>query len=175
MIVFGGTLFFIILLVFIILQFILLYNDSHVLSVGFLLVFFTLLYFTVPDWPEFNYKYLIIYPVLAILWLPVYWYMSLLRRSGEIKAGIIRYGNIERFASNNNLSRDIEYENGKYVVNIKHPAKVDLFTNTLFFPISIPLLFGESAINMTIDYITEWMEEIRKNINIAINNSIKNE
>lgn len=133
------------------------------------------MYFLVPDWPEFNWKFLAIYPFLAVLWLPVYWYLDFAKRAAEIKAGIVTYGSLRSYYKTLSISSPIQRDisrndNSELVVNLKHPHKDDLFANALFFPVSIPVFFGESAIRMVIDYITGFMEDIRKKFNDKLNN-----
>lgn len=175
MLEFGGFLFLIVMTVFLLVQGSLLYNNKNWHSIMFLGGFSVAMYFLVPDWPEFNWKFLVIYPVLALLWLPVYWYLDFARRAAEIKAGIVTNGSLNAYHKSLNYShiihRDItKTEDGQLVVNLKHPHKDDLFANALFFPISIPVFFGESAIRMVIDYITGFMEDIRKKFNDKLNN-----
>jgi len=174
MIEFGGFIFGLVVLAFLVVQGILLYSERNWQSILAVVLFGVAAYFTVTDWPAFNYKFLMIYPVLAALWMPVYWYLDFASRASEIKAGILRCGSLEKYVKSNTLSRDIEVDrNGVYTVDLKHPSKDDLFANTLAFPVSIPLFFGENFIRMGIDYMTQWMENTRQRFNKAINEYIK--
>jgi hypothetical protein len=177
MIEFGGFIFGLVVLAFLVVQGILLYSERNWQSILAVVLFGVAAYFTVTDWPAFNYKFLMIYPVLAALWMPVYWYLDFARRASEIKAGILRCGSLSKYVGSVNhtgRNKDIEKNrDGEYYIDLKHPSKDDLFANTLAFPVSIPLFFGENFIRMGIDYMTQWMENTRQRFNKAINEYIK--
>lgn len=165
---FGGFFFIAIAAVFLIAQSVLLFNNKNGLSLGILAAYAGAMFFLVDDWPQFNYRWLLVYPLLALMWLPVYWYFDLLRRSAKLKSLIIQYGNLE-VVHDKGYTNDIKASRGHYEADIKHPHVDDLFANTLLFPVSIPLFFGENALRMFIDYMKQWMEEVRKKMNASIN------
>jgi hypothetical protein len=130
------------------------------------------MFFLVDDWPEFNARWLLVYPFLALMWLPTYWYLDLIRRSSRIKSLLHQYGNLmEVYRNCVSVREDLKQQDRETVTaDIKHPRVDDLTANCLLFPLSIPLFFGENAVRMTIDYMRQWMEEVRKKINSSINN-----
>jgi len=170
---FGGWLFLAISAVFLFAQSVLLFNNKNGISLGILALYAAAMFFLVDDWPTFNVRWLIVYPALALLWLPVYWYLDLLRRASNIKSLVIQYGSVKDAYENCSLEltrRDFFVGNDRSVkANIKHPHVDDLFANALLFPISIPLFFGENAVRMAIDYMRQWMESIRRKMNDSIN------
>jgi hypothetical protein len=170
---FGGWFFLALAVLFLVTQSVLLFNNNNRTSLGVLAAYVAAMFFLVDDWPTFNYRWLVVYPGLAALWLPVYWYLDLIRRASKIKSLIIQYGDLDYVwsKSGEDIRRDLS---GGHVLesvkaNIKHPSVDDLFCNCLLFPISIPLFFGENAVRMTIDYLRQWMEQIRLKINASVN------
>ena len=139
---FGGILFWGLVGLFLLLEGAFLYSNKNGESFFLLAVFSGLLYFTVGSWPEFNWKFIAIYPALAILWLPVYWYLELRRKASAIKAKIILADSPktwtelkEKFGYDTDKLAE-ELENDKYRIKLSHPAKFDLAANAVFFPVS---------------------------------------
>lgn len=168
LIAFGGVLFWFLVILFFVIEGALLYNEKNGFSILFGVIFAGLLYLFVPDMPEFNYKFLLIYPILALLWLPTYWYLELRKTAYAIKAALVRKENVNAVYYDEDyqfLRRHIKKEYNIYEVDIQHPKTNDLFANTLFFPVSIIIFLSDSTIRMVIDQITEWMESIRENFN----------
>lgn len=177
---FGGMVFFILACIFLFLQAIFLFNEKNGLSLGLFCGYVAAMFFLVDDWPDFNYKFLVIYPILAMLWLPVYWYLDLLRRATRIKSLVAQHGSLEKayraLGASDPLRNDFRVGIDKYgegeegiKANLRHPHANDLFANCLLFPLSIPLFFGENFVRMSIDYLTHWMENVKKKFNDSIN------
>lgn len=172
---FGGWFFLALAVMFLVTQSVLLFNNNNRTSLGVLAAYTAAMFFLVDDWPTFNYRWLVVYPMLAALWLPVYWYLDLVRRASRMKSLISQYGDLECVwaKSGEEIRRDlVKAPLGTTGIraNIRHPSVDDLFCNCLLFPISIPLFFGENAVRMTIDYLRQWMEQIRLKINASVNN-----
>ena len=175
-IAFGGVVFWLIVAAFVVYEGFLIYNDKNKVSLFSLVICIAAMFLLVDDWPSFNWKLLAIYPALAVLWLPVYWYLELKKEAAAVKAAIIREGTPRNWGD---MSRDlrnhrfIEFDNegakdSAYRVNIKHPHVTNLTANAVFWPVSVPVFFSDSFIRYMVDTLTEWMEEWRKQINESV-------
>ena len=176
LITFGGIIFWVLFALFLLLESAFIYSNKNSSSLWLLGIFIALCTCCVSGWPDFNWKLLSIYPVMALLWLPVYWYLEMQKTAQSIKATMIKVqasslADLEsKLTYRSPLHRHLTVKGTNVEANIQHPYKADLTSNAVFWPISIPVFFGDSLITMAVDTITEWMEEVRKNINAKVNN-----
>jgi hypothetical protein len=168
---------------FFVLESLFLYSRVYVMNY-LLLIPFVVLTVSVFQNADFNYWYLSAYPILSVMWLAAYWYMTMHRTALEISNGISREGSIEKYYDslpygNEGPRRHILKENvvvdGKeifkytYKVDIQHPYFRDLFVNGLFFLPSIIVFFCDSFFRYVYESLLAFMESVRKSFSDSIN------
>ena len=135
----------------------------------------------VENLPVFSCWWLVAYLVLSLIWLPIYWYLSLRKTASELKEAITEEGSLEQAYNKsynyNNIREHISKERDgalfNYTVDIQNPSSDQLVANTLLSPISIPIFFAENLIEASIRTIKATMNSIRKSLSADINNKFK--
>lgn len=172
MIVFGGYIFWILILLLVGLEIYAIRETAVGFSVFVLLVCIAVFYFAGykggPDF-NFNFKLLFLYPVLSIMWLPIYWYLDLYRTSRIIRSEIRNGNSIEEI--NRKYSNDyniyVSTNGGK--VNIKHPSNSELILNAAWWPLSILSVAFRDILNIVIDTVRSIMDTQASILSARIN------
>ena len=171
MIVFGGVIFWIIVAIFIFTEIISLYSDNDKLAlflpIGLALVFI----FCVGNKPNIDWRYLMIYPVGAIVWLPAYWYLSLRRVYNELLKLKSEYD------GDGNWLKSLPYKYHEHVypsftkaegIKIQHPSWEDLSANAVSWPLSAPIFMLDNVIHQFITSLTQAFNRIRDTFSIRL-------
>lgn len=174
-----GFLFFVILTVLFLSELIAIYSKKYFLCYLFVGVAAAILY------KVFNLNvslehlwYVLYYAICGLIWMPIFWYLSMLKTSKEVSTEILKYGSMEKCYQNTysrEIKRNIDYDPTKntYKVDIIGPERTDVVNNSIFFPVSIVAFFGENLFTMTYNSLALMMESIRKSFSDSINNRFK--
>lgn len=185
MLVFGEFLFLLIFVGFLLLQSALIYFNQSLLSLFSLVLFLTLGYFFIEEFPNIDYRLLIAYPVLALGWMAGYWYLFLIRTNSRIK-NIIKsnpdkkleylYDKYSIVRENTNVKSNFSDELKQtivYKIDIKNPHKMDIFSNGLMFPVSIPVFFLNDFIRLFQDFLYNILNKVRERLSESLNEQFK--
>lgn len=177
-IVFGGIIFWILVGIWLVVECGFLYA-RHSASLAVLMIGAVAGIVFVENVPEMNYWWLALYPVVCLIWLPIYWYLSLRKTASELKEAITDAGSVEKARARTNYTdRKIRphikehYPNDirTFEVDIQNPSSDQLVANTVLAPLSIPIFFAENLIEASIRTIRGTMNKIRKSLSDGINN-----
>jgi len=199
MIVFGGIIFWTIIIVALLAECAFLYNENGTIPILITIALFVGLFFGLDARPSIDFSwYILLYPVLALTWLPIYWYLYLRRVANKIRTFLMEnprpfdYSTLPPKLRKHYISewvpkpprKSLEpfsevseptepQNNGKF--QIRHPDIDVLTANAILFPISIPVFGLESIIEEFVLRIRLVMNKIRDNLSAKLNELINNE
>jgi len=169
---FGGVVFWVIIAVFLFIEAALLFNREHSWTFFPMFVFGVFVFIVSGSFPDLNYKWLLLYPLIGLIWLPTYWYLCLRRDRAEMRALVSKHGSVQEAGLKTSKVKYLVWEYGEgsnsmanrvYSVKFKHPDFDDLVSNAILWPISMPVFSCENAIKYTIDAVSGCMNRVRDN------------
>lgn len=168
-----------VLSLFFIFESIFLYSKAYFWNYLILLIACLLIWRQVTN-PSYLLQHLLFYPIGCFIWMPIFWYLSMLKTAREIRAGIIKYGSVNSYHNHidTNLSKHFKTipsvdRNYSYEVDIKHPPALDIVHHSIFYPVSIVVFFGENLMSIAYNSLVGMMESIRRSFSDKINNQFK--
>lgn len=175
---FGGVIFWVIIGAFLFIEAALLFNREHSWTFFPMFVFGVFVFIVSGSFPDLNYKWLLLYPLIGLIWLPVYWYLCLRRDRAEMRALVAKYGSVQEVAAKTPRLKYLVMDYGEgdkvrtnriYSVRFKHPDFDDLASNAILWPISMPVFSCENAIKYSIDAVSGCMNRVRDKFSAEFN------
>lgn len=162
MIELGGFIFWGIIFLFLVLEGIGLFNKNQGMCAVVGLVGILAFIFGVSEYPDVNLMWLLLYPVVAVAWCPIYWYLALKRRASEVKI----LGGKEK-ALESGKGHRLLYEKAG-VIKLRHPPVDEITANSILFPVSIPVFVLDNVIHSSIEFLKTFMDKIRDSLSESI-------
>jgi len=163
---FGGGVFWVIIAVFLFIEAALLFNREHSWTFFPMFVFGVFVFIVSGSFPDLNYKWLLLYPLIGLIWLPTYWYLCLRRDRAEMRALVAKHGSVQAVGEHTTGNRHLQSEyvgegKNEYKVKFQHPSFDDLASNAILWPISMPVFSCENSIKYAIDAVSGCMNRVR--------------
>lgn len=157
---FGSFFFFVLAGLFVFIEACYLYNDEGSTAFGLFIVCMVAAFALVGSTPEDLLRYVAIYFVGAVVWVPTYWYLYLLRN----RRGLV--------LSEDDYSR-MDYgfykeDSGAKKWYPKHPSRDALLANGTMWVISAPLFLTKDWVSLIIEWFCGLMGRIQKSLVVVV-------